>query len=166
MEDPTVWAGIWLAVAVLFGIGEILAPGSFFLVPFAVGAVAASLVSFFGAPVVVGWIVFIVMSLITFFALRPLARKLDIDIPNPTGIGANRLVGHAALVNAAIPANGAGSVNIGPEEWKAEGINGVGFPLGTNVRVVEVRGTRVVVEPAGAAGAPPAPGSPSAPPVA
>ncbi len=166
MEDPTVWAGIWLAVAVVFGVGEILAPGSFFLVPFAVGAVAASLLSFFGAPVVVSWIVFIVMSLVTFFAMRPLARKLDLDIPNPTGIGANRLVGHAAMVNAAIPANDAGSVKIGAEEWKAVGRDGMGFALGTNVRVVEVKGTRVIVEStASSTSDPSGPGTPTSPPV-
>ncbi len=152
MDDPTVWAGIWLAVAVLFGIGEILAPGSFFLVPFAIGAVGASLISFFGVPVIGGWIIFIILSLATFFALRPLARKLDLDLPNPTGIGANRLVGHIATVNTAIPSKGAGMVMIGPEEWKAEGRDGMGIPSGSDVRVLKVRGTRVVVEPANTTG--------------
>ena len=41
MEDSAVWAVIWLVAAAAFGIGEILIAGSFFLLPFAAGALAA-----------------------------------------------------------------------------------------------------------------------------
>ena len=33
------------------------------------------------------------------------------------------------------------------ETWRAEGRDGMGIPAGTSVRIVEVKGTRVVVEP-------------------
>ena len=38
MDDPEVWRWIWLVAAVLFAIGEMGSPGSFFLLPFAAGA--------------------------------------------------------------------------------------------------------------------------------
>ena len=40
MDSPAVWAFIWLAVAATFGVGEILVAGTFFLLPFAAGALA------------------------------------------------------------------------------------------------------------------------------
>ena len=143
-----------MAVAATFGIGEIVVAGTFFLAPFAVGALAAAIVSFLTAPVWVSWLVFLIVALLAFFALKPLARKLDMDLPNPAGIGANRLVGLDGTVKTAIPvgATGTGEVKIGGESWLAEGREGMGLPEGTHVRVIEVRGTRVIVEPASAAG--------------
>lgn len=149
MDDPILWGGIWLAVAVLFAGGEIVSPGSFFLAPFAVGATVAALAGFFGLPVIVTFLLFIVASIIAFVAMRPLARKLDLDFPNPTGIGANRLIDHPGVVSTAIPAGGAGTgmVRLGGEEWRAQGRDGMGLPAGVDIRVVAVEGTRVVVEP-------------------
>lgn len=156
MDSPAVWAFIWLAVAASFGVGEILLAGSFFLVPFAVGALVASIVSFLGAPVLVGWVLFIVVSIAVFLALKPLAKRLDKALPNPIGIGANRLIGAQGQVHADIPrgSNNTGLIRVGGEEWLAEGRDGMGVPSGTQVRVLEVRGTRVIVEPADQTGIP------------
>lgn len=150
MDSPMTWAFIWLAVASTFGVGEILVAGSFFLLPFAVGALVAAIVSFIGMPIIGGWIVFIVVSILAFLALKPLAKKLDQTIPNPTGVGANRLIGGIGLVANAIPGgpSNTGLVRIGGEEWLAQGRDGMGVASGTEVRIIEVTGTRVVVEPA------------------
>ncbi len=152
MDDPVLWGGIWLAVAVLFAGGEIASPGSFFLAPFAVGATVAGIAGFLGVPVVLTFILFLVASVISFIAMRPLARKLDLDYPNPTGIGANRLIDHTGTVSVDIPAGGSGTgmVKLGGEEWRAQGRDGMGVTAGTNIRVVDVEGTRVVVEPSAA----------------
>ena len=150
MDNPILWAFIWLAVASTFGIGEILVAGSFFLLPFAVGALAAAVASFLGLPILGGWILFIVVSMLAFFAMKPLARRLDEALPNPTGVGANRLIGGIAVVADAIPggASDPGLVRIGGEDWLAQGRDGMGVATGTEVRIIEVTGTRVVVEPA------------------
>lgn len=150
MDSPMTWAFIWLALASTFGVGEILVAGSFFLLPFAVGALVAAIASFLGLPILGGWILFIVASMLAFFAMKPLAKKLDEDLPNPTGVGANRLIGGIATVADAIPggANDTGLIRIGGEDWLAQGRDGMGLALGTEVRIIEVKGTRVVVEPA------------------
>jgi membrane protein implicated in regulation of membrane protease activity len=154
MDNPVVWAFIWLAVAATFGIGEILAAGTFFLLPFAVGALVAAIVSFIGAPVLVGWVLFIVVSFVAFMAMKPLAKRLDVNLPNPTGVGANRLVGGVGQVATAIPngTSAGGMVKIEGEKWRAEGRDGMGVPVGIQVRVIEVKGTRVIVEPANQSG--------------
>lgn len=156
MDSPAVWAFIWLAVTATFGVGEILVAGSFFLLPFAVGALLAAIASFIGAPVVAGWLIFIVGSIAAFLAMKPLAKRLDISLPNPTGTGANRLVGDIGLVATEIPRGTAtpGIIKIGGEEWRAEGRDGMGLAAGMEVRIIEVKGTRVIVEPASQQGLP------------
>lgn len=149
LDNPAVWGLIWLGLAATFAISEILAVGGFFLIPFAVGAIVAAIVSFVGAPVPVGFLVFIIVSLGTFYLLRPLAARLERSLPNPIGVGANRLVGDTGEVTDAIPVglSKAGMVKVAGEQWRAEGRDGMGIMAGTRVTVIEVKGTRVIVEP-------------------
>ncbi|MGK2929010.1 MAG: NfeD family protein [Acidimicrobiales bacterium] len=151
MDDPEFWRWVWLSAAVAFGLGEMTSPGSFFLAPFAVGALVAALISFAGAPVAVGWIVFVGLSLASFVALRPLANRLDAVGGNPRGVGAKRLVGEEGIVLNPVPGgpDELGLVRVGREEWRAQSSDGSSIPQHTRVTVVEVRGTRVVVFPVG-----------------
>lgn len=152
MESPAIWAGIFLAVAAAFGIGEIAMPGSFFLLPFAIGGLTAAIISLLGAPLLVSFPIFIAMSFAVFLGLRPLARKMEADTPDVAGIGANRLVGTTGLVTTAIAATPgeAGMVKVAGEEWRADAVDELSIPDGSKIRVVAIRGTRVVVEPVGA----------------
>ena len=148
MSQSAIWAAIWLAAAAAFGIGEILIAGSFFLVPFAAGALAAALSSLLGS-VLLSWVVFLVVSVASFFAMRPLARRLEANAPKVAGIGANRLVGSEGVVLAPISATpgDAGLVKVGTEEWRADTQAGVAITAGTKVRIIEIQGTRLLVEP-------------------
>lgn len=150
MSSSAIWAVIWLSSAAVFGIGEIMIAGSFFLMPFAVGALAAA-VSTFAGSVLLSWLVFLGVSVGSFFAMRPLARRLEINAPAVAGIGANRLVGAEGTVLAPIPATAgdAGMVKVGSEEWRADSRPGVAVAAGSKVRIVEIQGTRLVVEPIG-----------------
>lgn len=149
MDSPALWAGIWLAAAATFVVGEILIAGSFFMAPLGVGAFLAGLASLFGAPLWMSWGIFVVGSVAAFLALRPLAARLDIDTPDIPGIGANRLIGMSGVVvsDVHVGVGSHGSVKVEGETWRAEGRDGMGIPAGTSVRIVEVKGTRVVVEP-------------------
>jgi membrane protein implicated in regulation of membrane protease activity len=148
MDNPDNWMWIWLAGAVTLGIGEMLAAGSFFLAPFAVGAFVAFGGSLLGASVLIQWVLFAVVSLGSFLALRPIAQRLDASIPSH-GVGATWLIGQEARVIQAIPEHGEslGMIRVERQEWRAESLDGTGIAEGTRVRVVEVRGTRVVVFP-------------------
>lgn len=151
MEDSAIWAVIWLVAAAAFGIGEIMMAGSFFLLPFAAGSLAAFVASLLTAPPLVSWAVFIVASIGSFVAMRPLARRLETNSPDVAGIGANRLEGATGVVMAPISATpgDAGLVRVGTEEWRADTAPGVAISAGTKVEVVEVHGTRLLVQPVG-----------------
>lgn len=124
--------------------------GSFFLAPFALGAAAAAILAFFGVNVGIEWAVFLGVSIVSFLAMRPLARKLD-DTEPTLGVGATRHVGQIAQVTQPIGAGQEpGMVLLGAEKWRAESSTGEAFSVGENVVVAEVRGTRLIVDRAAA----------------
>jgi membrane protein implicated in regulation of membrane protease activity len=148
MSSPDIWRWIWLAVAVGATVGELGIAGSFFLAPFAVGAVVASLVAFLGLSVPLEWVVFLVSSIATFAAFRPLARRLDARTPH-SGVGAMRWVNREGVVVREIPGgSGApGMIRLDREEWRAESLTGAPIRVGSTVLVSRVDGTRLVVVP-------------------
>lgn len=149
MDDAQVWATVWLGLAAVFGVGELLVAGSFFLIPFAIGALAAALLTFITGQIWLGLVVFLFGSLGAFLAMRPLADRMDDAIGNPLGVGANRLIGDIGSLTESIAAGHGqtGVVTVGAEVWNAECTTGAALPAGSHVRVVEVRGTRILVEP-------------------
>lgn len=155
MDDPEQWRWIWMVAAFVFLVGEMLSPGSFFLLPFAVGAGLAAILAFAGVDLVWQWVAFVGVSGAFVAGLRPLARRLDPGAA-ADGIGARRLIGEVGTILEAIDETGdEGRARVQREEWRAESVDGTPIAEGTRVRVVEVRGTRVVVWPVDAATVPP-----------
>jgi len=146
MDEPEQWRWIWLAAAVLFGMGEMATPGAFFLAPFGVGAAVAAILAFADVSVAVEWGAFVAISLVAFAALRPLARRLDRD-HGSDGVGSRRLIGRDAIVLEAIGEVEPGLVRVDREEWRADTADRSPIPEGTHVRVTDVQGTRVIVTP-------------------
>jgi membrane protein implicated in regulation of membrane protease activity len=147
MDSPEQWRWIWLAATAVFAIGEMATPGSFFLAPFAAGALVASLLAFAGVSVLVEWIVFIVVSVAMLALLRPLSRRLDRDALDH-GVGSRRLIGRQATVLRTIPSGDEiGMVRVDREQWRAQSIDGTPIAEGRAVRIADVQGTRVIVAP-------------------
>lgn len=153
-----VWRWVWLALGVVFSVGEIAIAGSFFLLPFGVGAFAAAAVAFITMNVAASWITFLAVSAVAFALLFPLGRRLDRRSgQSGSGVGARRWVGRPAHVLMDIPAGAGetGLVRVDREEWRAESATGAGIPAGADVKVVDMAGTRLVVEPGPAEPPPP-----------
>jgi len=148
MDDPDLWRWIWLMAAGGFAVGEMAAPGSFFLLPFAVGALIAFVLSLIGLPTAISFVVFLITSTAAFLALRPLAKRMD-EQATPVGMGATRLSGSVGVVTTAIGegSSSAGSIQVERETWRAESADGSPIPAGTEVQVIELKGTRAVVWP-------------------
>ena len=148
MDSPEEWRWIWLVGAFMFALGEMASPGSFFLLPFAVGALVAALLAFADIGLTIEWIAFLGVSAGSLLALRPLARRLDLA-DDDRGVGSRRLIGQNALVLQEIPGHHElGLVRVHREEWRAESLDGSPIAPGAVVKVAEVEGTRVIVLPA------------------
>jgi len=135
----------WLGAGVFLLIGE-MATWSFFMLPFAVGALVAAGLGFVGVPVAGQLVACAVISTAAFVAMRPLARRLNRG-GQVDGIGASRLVGAGGTVIEDIPSDDIGLVRIEREEWRATSVDGQPIPHGSRVRVLQLEGTRVVVQP-------------------
>ena len=147
MGDTDVWRWIWILVIAGFLIGEMFTPGTFFFLPFAAGALAAAIAAFAGGSIGLQWILFVGIAALTSVAFIPLRRRLD-RIQPPIGVGSQRVLHREGLITHDITSGptGTGTVRIGREDWRAESSDHEPIPAGTTVRIVEVRGTGVVVE--------------------
>jgi membrane protein implicated in regulation of membrane protease activity len=137
-------AVIFVVLAVVLSVAEIIAPG-LVLLPFGLGAGVAAVVGFLGGPPLLQGVVFLVASLCFFLAMRPLSRRLNRE-EHGDGIGAQRLIGATGTVLEQIARGETGLVRIDREKWRAEAADGHVLVPGMTIRVVEVRGTRVLVE--------------------
>jgi membrane protein implicated in regulation of membrane protease activity len=137
---------IWVIAACVLAAGEI-ATTSFFLGPFAVGAVAAAILAALG----VGWalsaIVFLIVSILVLMTLRPVARRHLHSGPRlRTGTAA--LVGKTAIVLERVSNDeGVGVVRLDGEVWTARAFDEDRvIDAGQKVHVIEIRGATAMVD--------------------
>ncbi len=134
---------IWILIAVLFAAGEV-ASLSFFLAPFAVGALLGAVADLAGLSTVAAVLVFLVSSSLLLGFVRPIARRHLYTAPKiRTGTAA--LVGKTALVTEQVD-DRAGSVKLDGELWTARTfVEGEVIAVGRRVHVVEIRGATALV---------------------
>ena len=138
---------VWFVVAVAFAAGEVAVAGSFFLLPFAVGAAAGGAAALLGTGLAVQIVVAVLASLASAAVLIPYGRRLGQNSDHG-GVGAHRWVGKEAVVLADIPGRGeVGRIRVDREEWMAESLTGAPIRSGSTVLVRRVDGTRLVVLP-------------------
>jgi membrane protein implicated in regulation of membrane protease activity len=143
--DQAMWTGIWFVAAAVLAVGEMLTAG-FFLLPFAIGAAAAALLALAGVSVPLQLISFAVVSLVSLYLIQQFAQK---DTQGELiSVGAARYTGAFAIVTETIDRRaGNGSVRLGTESWRATSLTDDLIATGVEVRVIEVTGVRLVVEP-------------------
>ena len=135
---------IWMIMAVVLAIGEILTAG-FFILWFAIGAAAAGVAAMLGLNLPLQLVVFIVVSIILFAASRRFAERFT--KPQPEGIGADRFFGRSAVVLEEIDNHkGTGKIRLNREEWRASSINDDVITEGKVVNIESVDGTRLIVK--------------------
>lgn len=149
--SPFILVVFWVALAVIFAIGEFMTI-SFFLLPFSIGSIAALIAHLLGAELWLQIVVFLLVASVLIPALRPFARRVTKNAPPQTS-GINRLIGKEALVLKSIHAEtGEGACVIEGERWLAttqEPHTDV-LSEGDRAIVVGVSGTRVVLVPVSA----------------
>lgn len=140
------WAAIvWLVMILLFLVmeGTTVAVISLW---FAIGALAALIVSFFAS---VAWqvVTFFVVSCLLLAALRPIVRKYL--KPRIVRTNVDSVIGSIGLVTADIDnISACGEVKLGGIVWSARSTSGQPIANGTKIRVDRVEGVKVFVSEA------------------
>ena len=145
VEDMEFWLWLWIGAAVVLGVGEMITAG-FFLLPFAGAAVVTALLALIGVHPIIQLATFAIFSVLFLIGLRVFARSDD-DVVHP--VGAKRYVDARGTVTEAVdPFSGEGRVRVETEQWRATTDLDEVIETGTPIVVVDVRGARLVVEPA------------------
>jgi membrane protein implicated in regulation of membrane protease activity len=137
---------LWVVAACILGLGE-MHTGGLYLLPFAVGAALAAVVSLLGVGLPLVVLVFVLVSALAFGGLRPVARRHR-RLPPAIRTGAAALVGHRAMVLERIANDeGVGCVKIdNGEVWTARSYDeDEVIDVGERVEVVEIRGATALV---------------------
>lgn len=142
---------VWLVVGIICFLLETAFIG-FYLLPFGIAALAASLVvALIPADMptlqtVLGPATFLVAAPILLTALRPLmvrwfytgARDFNVEaLPYKTGYVTERVK----------PSERSGRVRVESEEWPAVSADGSSLEVDTSIKVIEIRGNRLIVQP-------------------
>ena len=141
--DPWV---IWIVAAVALAVGEMVTV-SFFLGPFAAGALLAAVVALVGGGWVISTVVFLVASILLLLFARPVAKR-HLRQPPALRTGTDALIGQQAQVLERI-ANGeaTGVARIGGEVWTARAFDDDRvIEPGEPVHVIQIRGATALVE--------------------
>lgn len=140
------WAAIiWLGFVLAFLLTE-TSTVALISLWFAIGALAALIVSFF-ASVVWQIVVFFAVSIILLAALRPLVRKYL--QPKIVKTNVDAVIGAVGLVTADIDnISACGEVKLGGIYWSARSTSGETLVTGTKIRVDRIEGVKVFVSEA------------------
>ncbi len=133
----------WILLAVILAGGEIMTL-SFFLAPFAVGALLGAAADMAGANAVVSVLVFLISSGLLFGFVRPVARR-HLRTPAQLRTGTAALVGKSATVTERVDGAG-GAVKLDGEVWTARPyLPDEVIEAGRRVNVVEIQGATALV---------------------
>ena len=144
MENYIWW--IWMVLAGVFIVIEILTPG-FFLLWFGVGAVAAGLVALAGAGMTWQLLTFAAVTVVLLVFSRRFAERITRG-GQPLSVGADRLLGQKGIVVKEINnLKNTGMVRVQQDEWRADSSSDEEvIPAGDVVEVVRIEGTHLVVK--------------------
>lgn len=111
---------------------------------FAVGALGAIIANLFSAPDWAQWAIFVIVSIVTLVATRPLVKKFTQKKIQPTN--ADRNIGAQAIVLEDIDnTKGKGFVNVKGVTWTARSSNGSLIEKGAMVVVDKIEGVKLLV---------------------
>ncbi|MCH5304529.1 MAG: NfeD family protein [Ruminococcus sp.] len=112
---------------------------------FVIGGVAAAITCIFTDNILIQSLVFILVSLISLIATRPLVKKFMRNKKQPTN--SDRLIGRVGIVTIdIINLKGEGQVNVDGKIWSARSVDGREIKSGANVRITSIEGVKLLVE--------------------
>jgi membrane protein implicated in regulation of membrane protease activity len=137
-------AAIWLAVALVLALAEVLS-GEFVLLMLGGGALAAGVAALLGGGLVVSGAVFAVVSVALVLGVRPVVKRRLAASVDPVALHSDALVGRAGVVVTEVDGRG-GRIKIGGDLWSARSVDHEHvIAEGAAVTVLAIEGATAVV---------------------
>ena len=135
---------IWLATLVLSVLLECLVTKGIFFC-FVPSAFVSMVLAFFGVPLYVQLIVFIALTLCSFFALRPLVKRLIPDKKDSSFTVEKAIGMHTVVVERLDNLAGRGAVTVNGMEWAARTLSDeIVIEAGSAVEIIGVEGVKFI----------------------
>ncbi len=136
----------WLWVIILVGtlIVEVITFGNLISVWFSIGALAAYFAFLMGFGFPIQLTVFIVVSILSLLAVRPLAANYFRG--NIVATNADRIIGQHTTLVKAVKSNEWGEVNVYGTVWSVAELSNHPLDAGTIVEVVAIEGAKLIVK--------------------
>ncbi len=109
---------------------------------FAIGSIAAYVTTFFTDNFMIQLIVFVIVSIISLLAMKPLTKKIRNRKYEPTNL--DRVIGEEGVVTKDISKNTYGEVKVSGSIWTATSKKAIS--KGTQVKVLKIDGVKLLVE--------------------
>lgn len=135
---------IWLIVALVLLAVEVATPASLISIWFSVGALFAYIAALLNLGITVEIIVFIIMSVVTFFGLRPFVLKYFNH--KPTRTNADRFIGVQTRIVEDVLSDKWGAITLEGIRWSVREVKHGVLEKGTLVEVVALEGAKLVVK--------------------
>ena len=136
---------IWLILAGVFVIGEVITSG-FLIFWLGIASLIAMAVSFITDNIIIQTTVFLISSVILILATKPLVKKFA--KVETTKTNAFSLIDKKGIVTKDISSiNSTGQVKVEGELWSATGENDMEISKGTEVKIKEITGVKLIVTP-------------------
>ena len=135
---------IWLSAFILFAAVELATSMALISIWFAVGALAALILSAFEVPLWIQLLIFILVSAILLICTRPIAKRLaknNIDTNHELNIGKT-----AKVIEDIDNAKAMGRVRLDGVDWTAVSDTGEIIEKGLHVTVTKVEGSKLYVK--------------------
>ncbi len=134
----------WWVIGIILGILEVFVSGTI-IIWFGAAAIVVGFVALIapGLTWEAQFTLFSVLAVLSLFAWRAYVKRHPAEVPAPTlNRRGEQMVGRRLTLQTPI-VNGFGQVNVDDSRWK---VRGPDLPTGTNIHVVAVEGTVLIVE--------------------
>lgn len=135
----------WIILAVVLAICEIATPSVFFLLCLSIGALFASLAAYFDVSNWLEFGVFIVISILSIYTIRPIFKRM-LKKSETVNSNVDELIGLEAKVTGRITPEKSGFVKVRSEIWLAQSDNNNIIEEGEIVKVKAISGTKLIVK--------------------
>jgi membrane protein implicated in regulation of membrane protease activity len=134
---------MWLIIAAVLVIFEMLIPSVFFFTCFALGSVFAAVADCFNISSWIEFVIFIVVSILSLYLVRPIFKKMMSKFKTVNS-NVDALIGATAVVTEKVTPLKYGFVRVLGEIWRAE--SDVELETGESVKVKNINGTTLTVK--------------------
>jgi len=139
---------LWLLWLIAFFVCLIIevSSGTFYIMCFAIGMLAAMVSSWLSVPFWLQVVIFALFTVVSIFCVRPLALKWFHKGADDRLSNFEALIGRQGVVIEPIEAGKSGYVKVDGDEWKAVSTVGDTIKVGERVRIVKMESIIVTVE--------------------